>query len=74
MPTPKFRTSKSKRNMRRSHHALKVPPMSRCPETGEVKAPHCVSPNGKYKGELVNAKMAAKANALGGLSDLDLEN
>lgn len=74
MPTPKFRTSKSKRNMRRSHHALKLPAMSRCPETGEIKSPHCVSPNGRYKGELVSAKIAAKNAALGGLSELDLED
>lgn len=74
MPTPKFRTSKSKRNKRRSHHALKMPAMSRCPETGEIKRPHHVSPNGKYKGELVSATLAAKNDMMGGLSDLNLED
>ena len=39
MPVPKFRTSASKRNMRRSHHALKSPGLSVCPNCGETKRP-----------------------------------
>ncbi len=40
MPTPKYRTSRSKRNMRRSHHALKAPGLSVCANCNEVKRPH----------------------------------
>ena len=40
MPVPKYRTSASKRNMRRSHHALKAPGLSICPNCQEVKPPH----------------------------------
>ena len=40
MPVPKFRTSASKRNMRRSHHALKAPGLSLCSNCKEVKRPH----------------------------------
>lgn len=42
MPVPKFRTSASKRNMRRSHHALKPPGTSVCPNCNEIKHPHSV--------------------------------
>jgi len=40
MPVPKYRTSASKRNMRRSHHALKAPGLSLCPNCQEIKLPH----------------------------------
>ncbi len=40
MPVPKFRTSASKRNMRRSHDALKRPSLSTCPNCEEIKRPH----------------------------------
>ena len=54
MPVPQFRTSKSKRNMRRSHHALKGPSMSICPNCKEVKLPHCVCEScGHYRGKQV---------------------
>jgi large subunit ribosomal protein L32 len=54
MPTPKFRTSASKRDMRRSHHALKAPNMSFCPNCNEVKRSHAVCGScGHYKGEQV---------------------
>ncbi len=50
MATPKFRTSASKRDMRRAHHALKQPNPSYCPGCGELKRPHRVCPScGKYK-------------------------
>ena len=42
MAVPKFRTSKSKRNMRRSHHALKIPGSSVCPNCQAVKRSHNV--------------------------------
>jgi len=51
---PRRKTSKSKRNMRRSHHRLKVPNLSICPECDEVKRPHIVCPHcGMYKGRKV---------------------
>ncbi|MDP6625999.1 MAG: 50S ribosomal protein L32 [Nitrospinota bacterium] len=51
---PKRRTSKSKRNMRRSHDALTPPSLSECPHCHEVKMPHHVCPScGYYKGREV---------------------
>lgn len=35
MPVPKKKTSKSKRDMRRSHHALTAPNVHNCPQCGE---------------------------------------
>lgn len=54
MPVPKFRTSKSKRNMRRSHHALKAPGLSVCANCNEVKRPHTACQAcGHYAGQQV---------------------
>ena len=54
MPVPKYRTSASKRDMRRSHHALKAPGLSVCPNCQEVKQPHSAcSACGHYKGKQV---------------------
>jgi large subunit ribosomal protein L32 len=54
MAVPKAKTTKSRRNMRRSHHALVAPPRSNCPQCGEAKAPHRVCPNcGTYRGREV---------------------
>jgi large subunit ribosomal protein L32 len=54
MAVPKRKTSKSKRNMRRSHHALTIPKLSVCPECGEAKRSHVVCPHcGMYKGRQV---------------------
>ncbi|MDP7556012.1 MAG: 50S ribosomal protein L32 [Nitrospinota bacterium] len=51
---PKRRTSKSKKNMRRSHDALTPPTLSECPQCHEVKMPHLVCPScGYYKGKEV---------------------
>jgi len=51
---PKRKTSKSKRNMRRSHHRLTIPNLSPCPECGEMKLSHHVCPYcGMYKGQQV---------------------
>ena len=56
MPTPKKRTSKSKKGMRRAHDHLKVPTYSECPECHEVKRPHHVCQNcGYYKDKEVIA-------------------
>ncbi len=48
MAVPKKKTSQSKRNMRRSHHALKVINIVLDPETGEPKLPHHICSNGTY--------------------------
>ena len=54
MIVPKRRTSKSKRNMRRSHDALSAPARSTCPQCSEPKAPHRVCANcGFYKDRTV---------------------
>ncbi|MDX8393771.1 MAG: 50S ribosomal protein L32 [Mariprofundales bacterium] len=40
MATPKRKTSTSKRNMRRSHDAIKTYKVQECPECGEPVRPH----------------------------------
>jgi large subunit ribosomal protein L32 len=40
MAVPKRKTSPSKRNMRRSHHALTPVSFQECPNCGELKLPH----------------------------------
>lgn len=71
MPVPKFRTSKSKRNMRRSHHALKPTGHSLCPNCNEVKLPHSVCEScGHYKGTQV---LEPKSNLGANAQDFDTE-
>ena len=54
MIAPKRRTSKSRRNKRRSHDALSVPARAVCPTCGEPKHPHRVCGNcGSYRGRTV---------------------
>jgi len=53
MAVPKSRTSKGKRDRRRSHDAIVPPALSVCPEPdcGAPKLPHRVCPScGSYKG------------------------
>lgn len=51
MPVPKKKTSRSRRDARRSHDALKAPAQSVCPNCGDPKAPHRVCAKcGRYKG------------------------
>ena len=52
MAVPKKKTSKSKRNMRRSGHAL--PKINAIPdsETGDYRLPHHMS-SGRYKNRLI---------------------
>ncbi|HGE70526.1 TPA: 50S ribosomal protein L32 [Candidatus Poribacteria bacterium] len=54
MANPKRKISKSRRGMRRSHQALTVVPMDKCPRCGEKKLPHkvCLS-CGYYKGRQI---------------------
>ena len=42
MAVPKKKTSQSRRNMRRSHHALSGSAFAECPNCGELKRPHHV--------------------------------
>ncbi|MCA1795966.1 MAG: 50S ribosomal protein L32 [Desulfuromonadaceae bacterium] len=42
MALPKKKTSKSKRNMRRSHDHLNIPGVSLCPQCDEPKQSHRV--------------------------------
>lgn len=54
MAVPKKKTSKSRRNMRRSHHALKQINVVFDATTGEPKLSHHLSPGeGYYKGRQV---------------------
>jgi len=54
MAVPKKKTSKSKRDMRRSHHALKPINVIVDKETGEYKLPHHMSmKDGTYNGREV---------------------
>lgn len=51
MAVPKRKTSRARRDRRRSHHALKVPGIVECPNCGEMHLSHRVCPNcGYYKG------------------------
>lgn len=54
MAVPKKKTSKSKRNMRRSHDSISAPGVSTCDNCGEPKTPHRVCAScGHYKGKEV---------------------
>ncbi len=54
MAVPKQRTSKSRRDRRRAHHALKAKNLVQCSNCGEMRLPHRVCPNcGHYKGREV---------------------
>jgi large subunit ribosomal protein L32 len=54
MAVPKKKTSKSKRNMRRSHHALKPLNIVTDKTTGEYRLPHHISlKDGYYNGRQV---------------------
>jgi large subunit ribosomal protein L32 len=54
MALPKHKTSKSRRDKRRTHKKLTAPNVSVCPKCGEAKLPHHACPNcGSYKGRTV---------------------
>ena len=55
MAVPKKKTSKSKRNMRRSHDAIKAINIVYNKTTGEPQLPHQVSVDGYYKDKQVVA-------------------
>ncbi|MEM6795875.1 MAG: 50S ribosomal protein L32 [Acidobacteriota bacterium] len=51
MANPKRKTSKSRRDQRRAHDALRRPGTSICDSCGEPKLPHRVCPScGSYRG------------------------
>ncbi len=52
MPVPKRKTSKSKRDKRRTHKKTEAPNLSECPQCGEEKLPHRACPScGTYNGK-----------------------
>lgn len=56
MAHPKKKTTKSKRNMRRSHHAVKPDQKQNCSKCGSTILPHHACANcGTYKGRKVEA-------------------
>ena len=57
MAVPKNKTSKYRKRIRRSHHALKSPGMAVCKRCGQPNLPHTVCENcGFYKGEAIIEK------------------
>lgn len=53
MAVQKSHTTRSKRGMRRSHHALKGPTLSVDPLTGETHRRHHMTEDGYYRGRKV---------------------
>ena len=53
-PVPKKKTSKARRDQRRSHHALATKNLTECPQCKELKPQHVVCPAcGTYAGKQV---------------------
>jgi len=54
MAVPKRKTSKSKRDKRRTHKKIGAPSVASCPQCGETVLPHRVCEScGTYKGRTV---------------------
>jgi large subunit ribosomal protein L32 len=54
MIVPARRTSRARRDLRRSHHALSQPARASCPQCNEPRAPHRVCRNcGFYRDRTV---------------------
>ena len=58
MAVQKSKKSSSRKGMRRSHHALAKPALSRDPLTGELHLRHRVGPEGLYRGRMVLASQS----------------
>lgn len=57
MAVPKKKTSKSKRNLRRSHHRLTFPSLTTCSNCNEKKLPYHICPScGYYRNKLILEK------------------
>jgi large subunit ribosomal protein L32 len=53
-PLPKQKISRTRRDKRRAHHALKPTKMIQCSNCGEMRLPHRACPDcGHYKGREV---------------------
>jgi large subunit ribosomal protein L32 len=57
-PLPKQKTSRTRRDRRRTHHSIKPHNTVQCSNCGEMRLPHRACPNcGHYKGrEVVSIK------------------
>ena len=53
MAVQQNKKTRSRRGMRRSHHALARPTLSEDPMTGETHRRHHVSPDGYYRGRKI---------------------
>jgi len=63
MAVPKKKSSPSRRNMRRSHHALRAPAYAECPNCGELKRPHHMCADcGHYGGREVMTQEEAPSS------------
>lgn len=64
MPTPKKKTSKSKRDMRRSHDGLSLPSVAFDKKTGEFHKPHTAYKGADgafyYNGKIIKAAKVKK--------------
>ncbi len=57
MAVPKRRTSKSRRDKRRTHQKIDGPNLTECPQCGEARLPHHACPEcGYYKDRNVMEK------------------
>ncbi|ADU51057.1 LSU ribosomal protein L32P [Thermaerobacter marianensis DSM 12885] len=57
MAVPKHKTSKSRRDKRRTHWKLSAPAVVECPQCHQPKRPHRVCPNcGYYDGRVAVRK------------------
>lgn len=58
MPVPKGKTSKSRRDKRRTHQKIAAPNLAVCPQCGEARLPHHACPGcGTYRGrEVINTE------------------
>lgn len=64
MPTPKKKTSRSRRDMRRSHDGLSMPAMTLDSKSGEWVRPHCAHKGADgayyYKGKQISAAKSSE--------------
>jgi large subunit ribosomal protein L32 len=64
MAVPKKKVSKSRRDMRRSHHRLRAVNLGECSNCGELKLPHHVCQTcGHYNGREVIPQVSDSASA-----------